>query len=95
MLFRSKKICAAIDQLREMVGSPVRRSVTKPPEASAELKSKVDAAALEGIRTALRTPGKHERRDALAAAKVAAVAAATADLDDTALEKIRASGRSR
>ncbi len=78
-----KKICAAIDQLREMAGSPVRRTLPETGALPAELADKVKAAAVEPVRAALRVRSKHARRDALEAAKVAAVAAATADLGDT------------
>jgi polyribonucleotide nucleotidyltransferase len=79
-----KKICAAIDQLREMVGSPARRPVPAAAEPAAEIVTKVKATATTGVKAALRTAGKHERRDALAAVKVAAVAAATDGLEDAA-----------
>jgi polyribonucleotide nucleotidyltransferase len=82
-----KKICAAIDELRAKVGSPARRPVVKAAEIADDLKAKVKDACLETIQKALRTSGKHERRDALAAAKVAAVAAATEGLADAEAEK--------
>jgi len=81
-----KKICAAIDSLREKVGSPLRRPVAKGPEVPAALKDKVTGAILENLRGALRTTGKHERRDALHAVKSAAVAAATEGLEGAEAE---------
>ena len=78
-----KKICAAIDELRAKTGSKAKRS---PPAATASapeaLVESVKATAVPAIRTAMAVAGKHERGDALAAAKVATVAAVTAGIED-------------
>jgi len=66
------------------VGVVNKRPVADQPEPPADLVAKVKAAATEGVRAGLAIKTKHERRDALAAAKVSGVAAATAGLDDTA-----------
>jgi polyribonucleotide nucleotidyltransferase len=78
-----KKICAAIDELRAKVGAPTRRPIPVLPAPDDELKAKVQAAATEKIRAALHISGKAERREAMGAAKVAGVAAATEGLEDT------------
>jgi polyribonucleotide nucleotidyltransferase len=79
-----KKICAAIDELRAKSGSVAKRPVPEAAKVDEALVAKVKAAATEGIRNAMRVRGKHERRDAIAAAKAAGVAAATEGLDDAA-----------
>ncbi|MFN7145635.1 MAG: polyribonucleotide nucleotidyltransferase, partial [Myxococcota bacterium] len=73
-----KKLCAAIDQLRAKSGEKAKRSVPAAPEADAALVEKVKSIATPAVRAAMAIAGKHERRDAMAAAKVAAAAAATA-----------------
>jgi polyribonucleotide nucleotidyltransferase len=79
-----KKICAAIEELRVKTGSVAKRPVTAAVEPDAALVEKVTAVATPAVRKALATSGKHERRDALEQAKVAAVAAATDGLEDDA-----------
>ena len=84
------KICVAIDQLRELTGSQVKRPVADAPEAPAELVATVKAAVTDAVRAGLNIRTKFERRDALDAAKVAGVAAGTAGLDDTAAPAVGA-----
>jgi polyribonucleotide nucleotidyltransferase len=85
-----KKICAAIDELRAKVGSPAKRAAPVAPAMDAALAEKVKAVAVPAVRAALAVAGKVERREAFAAAKVAGIAAATADLDDAAAPAIAA-----
>ena len=77
-----KKICAAIDALRVQVGAPTRRVAPPAAEPDATLAETVKATSLTSLRAALRVGDKHGRRDAIAAAKVAAVAAVTAGIED-------------
>jgi polyribonucleotide nucleotidyltransferase len=79
-----KKICAAIDQLRELSGSAAKRQPDPAPAPDEALVAKVKPAALAAVQAALRIRGKHERSDAMAAAKAAAVATATAGIEDEA-----------
>jgi polyribonucleotide nucleotidyltransferase len=79
-----RKICAAIDELREKAGVRSKRPVADLPEPATDLVAVVKAASTEGVRSALRVRTKHERRDGLAAAKVAGIAAATQGMDDSA-----------
>ncbi|MBM4389926.1 MAG: polyribonucleotide nucleotidyltransferase [Deltaproteobacteria bacterium] len=79
-----KTICAAIVQLREKHGGAAKREAPAPAALDEGTVTKAKAAATEGIRAALRTRGKHERREAIAAAKAAAVAAAGTGIDDAA-----------
>lgn len=79
-----KKICAAIDELREKTGNKAKRPVADLPEPPEDVVAKVKAAATDAVKTGLVIKTKHERRDALDAARVAGVAAATAGLDDVA-----------
>ncbi len=80
-----KKIVAAIEELRVKCGSPAKRAV---PEAAGgpapELVATITGVAAPLVVDALRTFGKAERRDKMAAAKSAAVATATAGLDGAA-----------
>ena len=80
-----KKICAAIDELRKLTGSAPKRPVDDQPAPAAELVDAVKSSAKKAVGVALRTPGKFERKDALKAAKVAAIAAATAHIADPTL----------
>jgi len=68
-----KKICGAIDELRGLCGVPKR---TVPPAAKppAELASRLAELTATTLPTAMAIPGKHERRDALKAARDAAIA---------------------
>ncbi|MDP2317244.1 MAG: polyribonucleotide nucleotidyltransferase [Pseudomonadota bacterium] len=79
-----KKICAAIDELRAKTGSKAKREAPVAPTLDAATAEKVKAVAVPAVQAALKVAGKHERRDAFAAAKVAGVAAATAGIDDEA-----------
>jgi len=79
-----KKICAAIDELRVKTGSKAKREAPVAPTLDAALAEKVKAVAIPAVQAALKIAGKHERKDAFAAAKVAGVAAATAGIDDEA-----------
>jgi polyribonucleotide nucleotidyltransferase len=80
-----KKICAAIDELRKLTGSAPKRPVDDQPAPAAELVDAVKSSAKKAVGVALRTPGKFERKDALKAAKVAAIAAATAHIAEPTL----------
>ena len=80
-----KKICAAIDELRKLTGSAPKRPVDDQPAPAAELVDAVKTSAKKAVGVALRTPGKFERKDALKAAKVTAIAAATAHITDSTL----------
>jgi polyribonucleotide nucleotidyltransferase len=80
-----KKICAAIDELRKLTGSVAKRPVDDQPAPAAELVDAVKSSAKTAVGAALRTPGKFERKDALKAAKVAAISAATAHIADPTL----------
>ena len=80
-----KKICAAIDELRKLTGSAPKRPVDDQPAPAAELVDAVKTSAKKAVGVALRTPGKFERKDALKAAKVAAIAAATAHIAEPTL----------
>ncbi len=85
-----KKICAAIEQLRVLTGSVAKRPVDDQPAPDAALVDAVKKHAAfpasgMSVAKALRTPAKFERRDALKAAKVAAIAAVTTGIDDKAL----------
>jgi polyribonucleotide nucleotidyltransferase len=77
-----KKLCAAIDELRAKTGSKAKRPAPAAPAPDAELVEKVKAVAVPAVRAALNTAGKQERKEAFAAAKVAAIAAATDGLAD-------------
>ena len=77
-----KRICAAIDQLRELTGNAVKRPTPEAPKHDEAIVAKVKEAAGAAVKAGLALRGKHERRDALGAAKVAAVAAATAGIED-------------
>ena len=77
-----KKLCAAIDELRAKTGSKAKRTLPPAPEADPALVEKVKGVATPAVRAAMSIAGKHERRDAMSAAKVAAIAAGTADIDD-------------
>lgn len=79
-----KKICAAIEELRVKTGNVAKRPVPEAPVPDAVVVDKVKAAATATVKQALKTVGKAERRAAMGAAKTAAVAAATAGLEDAA-----------
>ena len=77
-----KKICAAIEELRRLTGSVAKRPVDDQPAPPAELVASIKASAKDSVNKALRTPGKFERKDAMKAAKVAAIASATSGIAD-------------
>ncbi len=77
-----KKICAAIDELRAKTGNKAKREAPAVAAIDAALAEKVKAVSVPAVQAALEIAGKHERRDAFKAAKVAGVAAATAGIDD-------------
>lgn len=77
-----KKICAAIEELRQKTGNVAKRPVPEGNKIDESLAAKVKAAATPGVKAGLRISKKHERRDALSAAKAAGIAAATAGLTD-------------
>ena len=83
-----KKICAAIEELRRLTGSVAKRPVDDQPAPPAELVASIKASAKDSVNKALRTPGKFERKDAMKAAKVAAIASATSGIAVAIFEKL-------
>ena len=71
-----KKICAALDELRAKAGVP-KRTVAPAAQANADVVSAV-AAHADTLAAAMAVKGKHERRDAISAAKAQIVAAVVA-----------------
>ncbi len=71
-----KKIVAAINELRALTGSKAKRAVATAAEPDAALVEKVKGVAGPMVKSAMKTKGKAERREAMAAAKAAGVAAA-------------------
>jgi len=71
-----KKIVAAINELRALTGSKAKRAVATAAEPDATLVEKVKGIAGPMVKSAMKTKGKAERREAMAAAKAAGVAAA-------------------
>ena len=77
-----KQICAAIDQLRELTGNVAKRAVPEAAKQDETAVAKAKKAAGDAVKAALKVRAKHDRHDAIAAAKVLAVAAASAGIDD-------------
>ncbi|RME21541.1 MAG: polyribonucleotide nucleotidyltransferase [Deltaproteobacteria bacterium] len=78
-----KKIIGAIHELRELCGVP-KREIAPPPEPDAEIVAKVEAQGEALLRTAMATPGKHERAAAIKAARNGLIAELTAGVEDPA-----------
>jgi polyribonucleotide nucleotidyltransferase len=79
-----KDICKAIDQLRVLTGNAEKRPTPEAPKPDADTLAKVTAAAGEAVKAALKVKVKGDRKAALAAAREAGVAAATAGLEGEA-----------
>ncbi len=78
-----RKIVAAIEELRALVGSKPKRPVATAAEPDAALVAKVKGVVAPLVKAGMSVKGKHERRDALAAAKAAGVAASVEGAEAT------------
>ncbi|MEN9786059.1 MAG: hypothetical protein RLZZ299_1323 [Pseudomonadota bacterium] len=78
-----RKIVAAIEELRALVGNKPKRPVAAAAEPDAALVAKVKGVVTPLVKAGMSVKGKHERRDALAAAKAAGVAAAVEGAEAT------------
>jgi polyribonucleotide nucleotidyltransferase len=78
-----KKICAAIEELRGLCGAE-KRALAPAPKPDADVVAKLAAQGGDSLKAAMAIPGKHERRDAIKAARDAAIAALVDGLSDEA-----------
>jgi len=74
-----QKICGAIDELREKAGKP---KMEWTPPAKDDALEAAAAAYYDRIKSAMATPGKHERSEAVSAIKDEALAELTAGITD-------------
>ncbi|MBN2801225.1 MAG: polyribonucleotide nucleotidyltransferase [Deltaproteobacteria bacterium] len=77
------KIIGAIEELRAAAGVE-KMTVAPAPELDADIKAKVMELGVEPLVAALAIPGKHERKDALSAAKAGLKAQLTEGIEDAA-----------
>jgi polyribonucleotide nucleotidyltransferase len=84
-----REICGAISQLATLAGAPKMEvpPVAGPNEATA---AAVISKGSASLRAAMATPGKHERKDAMKAARSAVIDELTAGLDAAAAEAVTA-----
>jgi len=84
-----KKICAVQEELRAEAGFP-KIEVAAPPAPSDAIVALVKAESTDAIKKALAIRGKHDRSDAVKAAREAVVAKATAGLEGDEKKKASA-----
>jgi polyribonucleotide nucleotidyltransferase len=91
-----RKIIDMIDELRAVAGKP-KLVVAPPPALDADVKAYIFANGPERVRAALQIKGKHDRTDALKAARnelIAAFLAERGELSDDEVARLTADGKS-
>ncbi len=88
-----KKICAAIDELAAMVGT-AKRDIGVAPKPDADIAAKLAELGGDSLVAAMAIRGKHERREAIASAREAAIGQLTAGIEDSA-ELARVTGEAK
>ena len=78
-----KKIVAAIDELAAKVGTP-KRDVGEPAKADADVAAKIAEIGQASLIEAMAVRAKHERKDAIKAARNAAIETLVAGVEDEA-----------
>ncbi len=78
-----KKIIAAIHQLRELAGKP-KMEIAPPPSLDEAVVALINGKGEPALRAAMATPGKHERSDAMKAARNALIEELVAGVEDPA-----------
>ena len=78
-----KKIVAAIDELAAKVGTP-KRDVGEPAKADADVAAKIAEIGQASLTEAMAVRAKHERKDAIKAARNAAIETLVAGVEDEA-----------
>ena len=78
-----KKIVAAIDELAAKVGTP-KRDVGEPAKADADVAAKIAEIGQASLVEAMAVRAKHERKDAIKAARNAAIETLVAGVEDEA-----------